>query len=179
MQNRLQVLGELDKKVPLWLLEQSVNWWRNVTGSWTFRWEWQIFEESPSEYSYSGSESSSERNSFSEGENVVNLNLVGRNNIPADFEAPIWHDVDCTSLRFDIASAGYESYTYLEGIYPENKESFLPIDVNNRFFGDDILDLIVTETNRNARQTLQKKLLLDLPESTNVLLLIVRKYGNF
>lgn len=115
---------------------------------------WSDFEESPSEYSYSGSDSSSETENNTDGNN---LDISAPNNTLDNDEDTTWHEVNCSSLRFDIAFTGSETFKYHQGIYPGNVSDLSPVDIYNRFLDDEILDIIVLETNRNASQTLQKK----------------------
>uniref|UniRef100_A0A6P7FDS3 PiggyBac transposable element-derived protein 4-like n=1 Tax=Diabrotica virgifera virgifera TaxID=50390 RepID=A0A6P7FDS3_DIAVI len=62
-----------------------------------------------------------------------------------------WYEVDCTHLRLDIQFPGNESYVY-DDRYPQNRTELTPFHVYRKLIDDEILQLIVEETNRNAAQ---------------------------
>lgn len=77
-------------------------------------------------------------------------------NQPLNNDSNVWHEVDSSSVRFNIQFSEMQSIKYHISVYPNNKDELSSIDVYNRFLDDEILVTIGLETNRNAIQILQK-----------------------
>lgn len=66
-----------------------------------------------------------------------------------------WYDVSGTYLK-GIVFTGHEEYKY-NSSYPTDRSALTPHHVFSVFFDEEVLDLIVTETNRYAAQILDSK----------------------
>ncbi|KAJ8934829.1 hypothetical protein NQ314_013177 [Rhamnusium bicolor] len=81
---------------------------------------------------------------------LMNMTEIVENNDAADI---FWHEVDGSHLRSNITFVGQENFSY---VYSEQKSDLKAIHIYCRFL-DEVLTLIVNETNRNAEQTINKQ----------------------
>ncbi|XP_022197351.1 piggyBac transposable element-derived protein 4-like [Nilaparvata lugens] len=103
------------------------------------------------------SESSSDNDSDTEDD--PNLPQPPQAQIPDDHadNADNWNEVDCSTLQ-NIVFTGMEIHNYSLN-YPENHLDLKPIHVFRSFIDDEVVELVVCETNRNAKTFLEKTLL--------------------
>ncbi|XP_072395237.1 uncharacterized protein [Diabrotica undecimpunctata] len=62
-----------------------------------------------------------------------------------------WYEVDCTHLRLDIQFPVNEPYLY-DDSYPQNRTELTSFHVYRKLIDNEILQLIIGETDRNCAQ---------------------------
>lgn len=116
------------------------------------------FNDSGSEWDGDSEESSRSEDDLSEVEEYNTVIEATNDNSMLAVANNNWFEVDCSHLRWDIIFSEVPGYNDKIKDYPKNKNELTPVQVYSALLDDEIFELLVRETNRNAEQQKNNKI---------------------